>query len=81
MYGFNIGKTILHNEKVDYSSLFLNKLMFLSKKHKKGSNKKLNTSDDFLRIFARDSSIVVYGKNIIFNTYNCLFSMVEILFL
>ena len=77
---YNVGRTILHNEKVNYSSLFLNKIRSLSKKLKKGSDKNLNTTDRFLRKFTRDLSVVVSRKSIFFNTYNYLCSMVKTLF-
>ena len=77
---YNVGRTILHNEKVNYSSLFLKKMRSLSKKHKKGSDKNLNTTDRFLRKFRRDPSIVVSRKSIFFNTYNYLCSMVKMFF-
>ena len=74
---YNVERTILHNEKVNYSSLFLKKMRFLPKKHKKGSDKNLNTTDRFLRKFTRNPSAVVSRKSIFFNTYNYLCSMVK----
>ena len=77
---YNVGRTILHNEKVNYSSLFLKKMRSLSKKHKKGSDKNLNTTDRFLRKFTRDLSVVVSRKSIFFNTYSYLCSLVKMHF-